>query len=191
MSRSPATGAVALLFLVTDLLAPAGVAAAAPVPAATVVAGRVTIIGDSVTIDARRELRTHIPGAAIYAKLDEQWDQGVDYARHAKAQGRLGATVVVALGTNGPITSEGMARMMRVLSVCTRVVLVTNYVPTWWQNPNNRRLKTAARTRRGVVLADWESLAAVHSAWFYPDGVHMPIGGAGARAFARLIASKV
>jgi hypothetical protein len=81
--------------------------------------------------------------------------------------------------------------MLHVLSPCSRVVLVTNHVPLWWQNPNNRLLRAAAAAHRDAVLADWAALAAAHPGWFYADGVHMPIGGTGAHAFARLIASKV
>ena len=162
-----------------------------PIKSCSLVAGRVTIIGDSVTIDAKHDLAADIRGAVIYAKLNEQWYQGVTYAQQARADGRLGTVVVIALGTNGPITSTTMAQMMRVLSPCSRVVLVTNFMPLWWQNPNNRLIRRAAVTHGNVVVADWQALAARHPGWFYPDGIHMPPGGKGAFAFARLVAAKV
>lgn len=198
MTRSFARAPLALRLAVTSVLVLAVTSVLAVrsstsygADIARLVASRVTIIGDSVTMDARANLIADIRGAVVHAKLSEQWDQGVTYLRHLKAAGRLGSVVVVALGTNGPISRTGMAQMMRTLAPCTRVVLVTNHVPDFWQNPNNRLMKAAAATHRNVVVADWQALAAAHPGWFYSDGVHMLTGGAGARAYARLIASKV
>lgn len=187
MPHSVVSRSVALVCAAVVLTLPT-TASSAP---AGLVSGRVTIIGDSVTIDARPELVAAIRGAVIHARESEQWDQGVTYARKLKANGRLGTVVVIALGTNGPITAKGAAQMARVLSPCTRVVFVTNHVPLRWQNPNNRLLKTAATRHANIVIADWHAVARNHPGWLYPDGVHMPPGGAGARAFARLVASKV
>ncbi len=155
------------------------------------VAGRVTILGDSVTIDAAPDLQADIKGAVVEANVGEQWYQGVAEVQSLRAEGALGAVVVVALGTNGPITSADIGQMMQALAGCARVVLVTNHVPDWWQNPNNQLLASAAARYPNVALADWEALAAQHPGWFYADGTHMPIGGPGAQAFAALVASRV
>ncbi|MGH9295223.1 MAG: hypothetical protein ACRD0B_07815, partial [Acidimicrobiales bacterium] len=84
-----------------------------------------------------------------------------------------------------------VTEMMSALSNCLRVVVVTNHVPDYWQNPNNALLEEAARRYHKVVVANWETVAAHHPEWFYSDGTHMPIGGPGARAMAALIASKI
>ena len=42
---------------------------------------------------------------------------------------------------------------------------------------------------RNCYVADWDALASKHPEWFAPDGVHM--GGPGARAYARLIRTKL
>jgi hypothetical protein len=155
------------------------------------VAGRVTIFGDSVTIDAAPDLLADIKGSVVDAVVGEQWYQGVAEAQSLKSEGQLGAVVVVALGTNGPLTWSDITQMMQVLSGCSRVVLVTNHVPDYWQNPNNALLEQAAQSYKNVVVANWEALAAANPGWFYADGTHMPIGGPGAQAFAQLVASKV
>lgn len=190
MTAAPVIKALSLLITAATVLL-VGRPSTDLADAAQLVPGRVTIVGDSVTMDAKPNLLADIHGAVIHATLDEQWYQGVTYLRRLKASGRLGTVVVVALGTNGPITANSMSQMMQVLTACRRVVLVTNHVPLWWQDANNRRLKAAAARHANVVIADWESLAATHPRWFYPDGVHMPTGGSGARAFARLVASKI
>ena len=150
-----------------------------------------TIVGDSVTLDAAPDLVADIKGAQMEANVSEQWYQGVAEVQSLRSEGALGAVVVVALGTNGPITTGDLATMMQALAGCSRVVLVTNHVPDWWQNPNNAILEAAPLHYHDVVVANWEALAAQHPGWFYPDGVHMPIGGPGAQAFAALVASKV
>jgi len=156
------------------------------------VAGRVTILGDSVTIDAQPNLEQDIKGAQVDAAVGDQWYQGVQEADSLRAEGELGAVVVVALGTNGPLTSGDIAEMVHALAGASRIVLVTDHVPTrYWQNPNNQLIEQAASLYKNVVVADWASLGAGHPDWFYSDEVHMPIGGPGAAAMATLIASKV
>jgi len=101
------------------------------------------------------------------------------------------AAVVVALGTNGPITAADFDAMMSILPGASRVVFVTVHVDKPWQNQVNGVLSSGVARYPKAVLADWESLAAQHPEWFYSDGTHLPIGGPGAQALAALIASKV
>ena len=161
-------------------------------PGPGLVAGRVTILGDSVTVDAQPDLQLDIKGAQVLAGVSEQWYQGVEEAQSLRAQGALGVVVVVALGTNGPITSGEIADMVHAVAGASRIVFVTNHVPTrYWQNPNNQVIEQSASVYKNVVVADWASLAAQHPGWFASDQVHMAIGGPGAQAMAALIASKV
>jgi hypothetical protein len=161
-------------------------------PARGLVAGRVTIFGDSVTIDAAPALERDVKGAQVDAEVGEQWYQGVEEAQSLRSEGRLGSVVVVALGTNGPITSGDIGDMVHALAGVSRIVFVTDHVPTrYWQDPNNHLLEQAATRYRNVAVADWATLALHHPDWFYSDEVHMPIGGPGAAAMAALIAKKV
>lgn len=184
-------GSLALLTVAAGVLIPGSATAMSSSSGPALVDRRVTVIGDSVTVDARPNLIADIRGAVVHAEVSEQWDQGVEYVRELRAKARLGAVVVVALGTNGRITPFGMSQMMRLLSPCRRVVLVTNHMPLPWQQPNNRLLRATAAARKNVVIADWHSLAAAHPGWFGSDGVHIAVGGVAARALARLVASKV
>ena len=162
---------------------------AAPGPG--LVAGRVTALGDSVMIDAQPDLVRDVPGIDVEAFVGEQWYQGVQEAQTLWAEGRLGAVVVVALGTNGPISQGDLAAMMQACKGASRVVFVTNHVPDPWQNPNNAIIASAPSQYPNAVVADWEALAAQNPGWFYSDGTHMPIGGPGAVAYASLVASKI
>ena len=81
--------------------------------------------------------------------------------------------------------------MMSILHGAPHVVFVTVHVDRSWQDQINGVLARGVARYPKAVLADWETLAAQHPEWFYTDGTHLPIDGAGAQALAALIASKV
>ena len=93
------------------------------------VAGHVTAVGDSVMLDAAPDLAADIPGIDIEAVVSRQWDTGIALLAELKAEDRLGAVVVVDLGTNGPITVAEFQQMMAVLARASRVVFVTVHLP--------------------------------------------------------------
>ena len=147
----------------------------------------VTAVGDSVMLDYQDPLETDIPGVAVYAAVSEQWDQGELTLQQLKASGQLGSRVIVALGTNGPISSSDFDSMMAILSGVTRVVFVNDHVDQPWQDPNNTVIAAGVSQYPNTVLADWASLAAQNPQWFGPDGTHLAINGPGADALAALI----
>ena len=105
---------------------------ALPAPGAGFVAGHVTAIGDSVMLDAEPDLVADIPGIDVEAAVSRQWYEGVDLAQQLKSEGRLGAIVVIDLGTNGPVTPEMFTQMMDVLAGASRVVFVTVHLPSYY-----------------------------------------------------------
>jgi hypothetical protein len=160
-----------------------------PVPAAGFVAGHVTAVGDSVMLDYQTPLEADIPGVDVVAAVSEQWGAGEEELAQLKAEGRLGAEVIVALGTNGPITATDFSDMMTVLQGASRIVFVNIHVDRPWQNPNNAVLARGAASYPGVLIADWATMAAANPEWFSPDGTHLAIDGPGAHALASLITS--
>jgi hypothetical protein len=158
-------------------------------PAAGFVAGHVTAVGDSVMIDYQTPLEADIPGITVQAAVSEQWGAGEEELSQLKAEGQLGAEVIVALSTNGPITSTDFADMMNVLSGASRIVFVNIHVDRPWQDPNNAVLAQGAASYPRVVIADWATLAAQNPGWFGSDGTHLAIDGPGAQALASLIAT--
>jgi hypothetical protein len=160
-------------------------------PAGGLVVGHVTAIGDSVMLDYQSSLQTDVPGVDVEAAVSRQWATGEQLLQQLRSEGRLGAVVVVALGTNGPITSADFDAMMSVLSGASRVVFVNIVVDRPWQDPNNQVLTSGVARYSNAVIADWHSLESQNPSWVYSDGTHLPIGGSGAQALAALIASKV
>ena len=96
-----------------------------------------TAIGDSVMLDYQDPLETDIPGVAVLAAVSRQWGEGEAILQQLKASGQLGSQVIVALSTNGPISSTDFNNMMAILSGEKRVVFVNVHVDQPWQDPNN------------------------------------------------------
>ena len=151
--------------------------------------GQVTAIGDSVMLDYQNPLETSIPGINVNAAVSRQWSDGESILQTLKVDGQLGADVIVALGTNGPITDTDFDDMMAILGGASRVVFVNVHVDRPWQDPNNAVLANGAARYPNVVIADWATLAAQNPEWFGADGTHLAIGGPGADALASLIAT--
>ncbi len=152
-------------------------------------AGQVTAVGDSVMLDYRDPLKTSIPGINVDASVSRQWSEGESILQTLKAEGQLGGDVVVALGTNGPITDTDFDNMMSILGGASRVVFVNVHVDRPWQDPNNAVLANGATRYPNVVVVDWATLAGQNPQWFGADGTHLAIDGPGAHALASLIAS--
>ncbi|MGD0894796.1 MAG: hypothetical protein ABSA08_02070 [Acidimicrobiales bacterium] len=157
------------------------------------VAGHVTAIGDSVMLDAAPDLAADIPGIDIETEVSRQWDAGVALAAQLKAEDKLGATVVIDLGTNGPITDSQFQAMMAVLAKASLVVFVTVHLPPSysWSQSVNAVLEQEVPKYANARLANFNALADANPDWFGSDGVHMVIGGIGAKAMAKLITSTI
>ena len=157
------------------------------------VCGHVTAIGDSVMLDAQPSLEADIPGIDVNAEVSRQWDEGVQLVQEMKVDGSLGSIVVIDLGTNGPVTTPMFQQMMSALTGASEVVFVTVHLPpsySWWQSVNDT-LEAEVPLYPEDRLANFNALADANPDWFGSDGVHMPIGGPGAQAMAKLIASYI
>jgi hypothetical protein len=160
-------------------------------PAAGLVVGRVTAIGDSVMIDLEPALEGDVKGIAFDAVVGQQWSDGIGDVQQLRAGGQLGSVVVIELGTNGPITGGLFDEMMAQLQGVSRVVFVTNYVPDSYEASNNDIIISGAAQYKNVAVANWYALAAANPGWLCPDGYHLSCGGPGAGELAALIAKCV
>ena len=153
------------------------------------VAGRVTAVGDSVMVDYQDPLTAAIPGIVVEAAVSRQWYEGEQILSQLAAEDQLGATVIVALGSNGPITASDFDTMMAILAGASKVVFVNTHVDRDWQDPNNAVLAAGVAQHKNAVLVDWNTLASQNPSWFGSDGTHLAIDGPGTQQLAALIAA--
>jgi hypothetical protein len=160
-------------------------------PAAGLVVGRVTAVGDSVMIDLEPSLEADVKGIAFDAVVGQQWSDGIGEVQQLRSDGQLGSVVVIELGTNGPISAGLFDEMMAQLQGVSRVVFVTNYVPDSYETSNNDIIISGAAQYKNAAVANWYALAAANPGWLCPDGYHLSCGGPGAGELAGLIAKCV
>jgi hypothetical protein len=103
--------------------------------------------------------------------------------RRSDAQ-TLPATVVIALGTNIPPTTDELARAIRIAGRDRTLVLVTP-LRSWHPFAGYPIWRAQRLHPRQVRVADWASAALAHPDWLYGDGTHLR--PAGAVAYARLV----
>jgi hypothetical protein len=155
------------------------------------VTAHVSAVGDSVMMDYQDELEADIPGISVYAAVSRQWSEGEAILQQLKSEGQLGSIVVVALGTNGEITSSDFDSMMAILSGASRVIFVNVHVDQPYQDSNNAVLANGVSRYPNTMLVDWASLAAANPQWFGSDGTHLAIDGPGTQQLAAMIASDI
>jgi cell division septation protein DedD len=111
--------------------------------------------------------------------------QGIDWLLARRRP--LPSLVVVALGTNGTVSSGQVDELLRIVGPNRTLALVTPHHGVSAGVPG--LFRAAARHYPGeILLLDWDRLSAAHTDWFAPDGIHLG-GAAGIAAYAHLIAS--
>ena len=163
-------------------------AAASPVPSATATAsanGRLSAIGDSVMLGARKALQAEIPGTRVDASVARFPGAFIGRLKRYVRKDALAPVVVLHPGTNGVLPESMMREMLTILSERPRVVVVNTNMPRKWRTPNNRVIARVVPEFPNAVLADWYSASKDHPEYFASDGIHLTPRGA--KAYARLI----
>jgi peptidoglycan/LPS O-acetylase OafA/YrhL len=171
----------------------ADAAASAPPPTAPVVplvAGRVSMVGDSVMLGAVDDLGAGLTGEVVAdAAVSRQVDVGLDLLRYWRDTGYLGNTVVVHLGNNGVFTDQQFDELADILSGVPTVVVVTTRNQYTWQDEVNDVIRRGVERHPGVRLLDWHAATAPHADWLWDDGMHLRPEGAA--AYAALVAESL
>jgi hypothetical protein len=151
----------------------------------------VTAVGDSVLVDATSSLQATIPGIVVDAAVSRQVSDGLGLLQSMRASGRLGGSVVFALGTNGTFSSSDFDQLVQLTSGRHLVVVTAHCGHCSWVVPDNSMIRGRCSAATHCTVADWYRLAEANPGGFAdaPDGVHMASGGAGAQAYARMVAA--
>jgi hypothetical protein len=127
-------------------------------------------------------------GYSVYAHGCLQFSQGLALMRQLKAQNRLPHMVALALGANGYVTRADIGAALGVMCCNGLLVLVTPRQLGGSAGANAANERQAAHRHPGrILLLDWVSFSAGHSAWFQPDGLHLTWPGV--HAFTRLLST--
>lgn len=138
-------------------------------------------------LDAAPVLEKRVPGIDIDASTDRAVETGITALEAKVAQGERRGPIVFHLGNNSSFGRSQVAHVLRV-AAGRRVVLVTDHCSYCsWVPANNLTIDAYCRVADRCFIADWASLALAHPVWFGSDGVHMPVGGRGARAYTQLV----
>jgi hypothetical protein len=108
------------------------------------------------------------------------------------ATGSIGNTVVIQVGTNGPVTDSELDQMVALLpsTVTPNVVFMTVHAPTAWIADNNARIRALPSRHPSVTVLDWDALSA--NTQLCSDGMHLSCGGGqAAQYFATIIHNAV
>jgi hypothetical protein len=140
-------------------------------------------IGDSVMLLAVHPLAR--AGFNVNAQGCRRWSQGHALLVRKKRQHRLPRLVVMALGTNWPVTRREIGRTRRLLGPKRVLTIVTPREPGGYQT-DARRVRAAVHAHpRNLKLLDWVRLSRGHGSWFGGDGIHLT--ATGVRNYVRCI----
>ncbi|MEM8619732.1 MAG: acyltransferase family protein [Actinomycetota bacterium] len=145
-------------------------------------------VGDSVMLGAAPALQEL--GFTVDATESRAFINGLDTVLTLEQQGRLGDTVVIHLGTNGPISQSEMDRMMAALSGVPNVILVLNSLPASFDytDDNNALIINAAASSPNTTALYWNDLVnTCPGDCLYEDEIHLRPDGQ--EYYAALIAN--
>ena len=145
----------------------------------------VVFIGDSIMLSAADELMKYLPNCYINAEIARHTYDGMKIIKFFEAQGILGKTVVIALGTNEELNyferyKQHVEDMLEYLGPGRNVFLVNIYDGSGnyeWQRVVNEYIKKLANERSNVYEIDWYNFISPHPEWLWGDHIHPNIEG--------------
>ena len=144
----------------------------------------ITMIGDSVMLGSSSEISEIMPDAYIDALSSRDVCEGAEVAQRLQQEGNLRDTVIIALGTNGPLLEyepykSGMQKLLEVLGTERQIFWITVYCSySEWMAINNQYLAELEQARPNFHLINWYPLAISNPDWLYSDGTHPNLEGA-------------
>ncbi len=141
-------------------------------------------VGDSVMLLALNDL-AHV-GYNTNGQGCRSFADGLGVIRAKRNKGQLPRLVVLALGTDGPVSAAKINTALRIVGSKRVLGLVTPRElggNAGFDATAMRR--AAAKNPTRIVLFDWVKFGKDHDGWFQPDHAHLSY--VGAAAFARLL----
>lgn len=144
----------------------------APVAAAIPGGDQISAVGDSVMLASAPELSRAFPGIYIDAAVSRQLTQAPGIVASLKESGALRTTLLLGLGTNGPIDSAVLDQIREIAGTDHQIIIVNVQAPRWWTDGVNNTLSAFAVQYRNVELANWQSAIAGKFNLLARDQIH-------------------
>jgi hypothetical protein len=145
--------------------------------------------GDSVMHPAKFELADR--GFNTNSRGCRSFEDGVAMLRALKRKDKLPHLMVMALGTDGRVSTEAIEEALEVMGPTRVLGLVTPNEAGGGAVFDAVTMRQAARQNpRQIILLDWIKYSRGHGNWFQPDGTHLTIPR-GSRAFAAFLAKAI
>lgn len=138
---------------------------------------QITAIGDSVMLASASGLVEAFPGITIDAVVSRDLVQAPSMVSALKSEGGLRTTLLLGLGTNGPIDFEVLDQVRDIVGPDHQIVLVSVQAPRWWTPGVNSTLDAFAMRYRNVELADWQTAIAGRFDLLARDQIHPGYSG--------------
>lgn len=138
-------------------------------------------IGDSILLGAASQLND--AGIIVDASVSRAFVDGLDLVGTLVDEGTIGGTtttidtVIIHLGSNGPINPQDLDLMMELLSP-VRAVVVTNGIDRDYTAANNDLIRSLPSSHPNVTVLDWAQLrTGCPGDCFEADDVHLKPAG--------------
>ncbi|MEH6937324.1 acyltransferase family protein [Bacillus sp. JJ664] len=149
----------------------------------------ITIIGDSVVINAIPYLQKSYPTLKAETKIGRQFAEAPEIIQQLQKSNSLGDVVIIELGTNGAFTKKQMISVIKSLDN-RKIIFVNTRVPRQWESIVNKTLKeVSSKYPKNTKVVDWYKASANHDSYFSSDGVHLKPEGA--KIYASLIKNAI
>ncbi|MCB0997902.1 MAG: hypothetical protein KDB40_01280 [Acidimicrobiales bacterium] len=159
----------------TPASAPASTPASTSLPVTSTIPidrRRPMAIGESVMLGAGDELE--LGGFVVDVDEPRQGPETADLIEALAAAGEIGRTVVVQVGTNGPVTEDVYRRIAQALVGSEQVVFLTLHADRSWIGANNDIIRSLPAQYPNVSLLDWDELVASGAvSGIAADGIHL------------------
>jgi hypothetical protein len=124
------------------------------------------------------ELQSAFPGIRINAVVSRQLAEAPKLIREMLKKGTLRDTVLLGLGTNGPIDAKTLEDIRTLATPARHIVVVNVQAPRGWTPRVNESLSRFAQRYRDVELANWRDAISGHLRYLAGDQIHPgPRGG--------------
>jgi peptidoglycan/LPS O-acetylase OafA/YrhL len=141
----------------------------------------VLAIGDSVLLGCSGALEERFgPAITVDAAVGRYAYQGVQRLQAYKASGQLATyrTLVIALGTNGPMYPDQFNQLAALAAGIPNVLFVNTYAARSWEPMSNSTIAQGVAAHPGWKVVDWyDAVKADPSALLGPDGIHPRTAG--------------